>query len=122
MREHSDRARFLFAERLLLHRAEEQRDAGELRLVVLDADGEEAADQRAVRFVAHAIAHDRLGAVTAFEQERVGDAFEDAAHLGGVGGGAVEIEMVARRRREGDGVTSHALLRLEEELPDCRRR
>ena len=122
MRELSNRAGVLLAERLLLHRAEDQRDAGQLRLFVLDRDCEEAADQRSVRFVAHAIADDRLGSVAAFEQEGIRDAFQDAAHLGGVGGGAVEVEMVARGRRERDGVTGHALLRFEEELPDRRGR
>ena len=122
MREQTDGPRVVFAERLLLHRAEDQRDAGELRLVVLDRDGEEAADQRTVRFVAHAVADHRLGPVAAFEQEGIGDAFQNAAHLGGVAGGAVEVEMIARGRRERDGVTRHALLRLEEELSDRRGR
>ena len=122
MRELSNRAGVLLAERLLLHRAEDQRDAGQLRLFVLDRDREEAADQRSVRFVAHAIADDRLGSVAAFEQEGIRDAFQDAAHFGGVGSGAVEVEMVARGRRERDGVTGHALLRFEEELPDRRGR
>ena len=39
-----------------------------------------------------------------------------------LGTGAVEGEMVARGRRERDGVAGHALLRFEEELPDRRRR
>jgi len=40
------------------------------------------------------------------------------AHLRGIGGGALEFEMIARRRRERDRVARHALLRLEEKLPD----
>ena len=122
MRELSNRAGVLLAERLLLHRAEDQGDAGQLRLFVLDRYCEEAAHQRSVCLVAHAIADDRLGSVAAFEQEGIRDAFQDAADLGGVGGGAVEVEMVARRRRERDRVTGHAQLRFEEELPDRRGR
>ena len=57
------------------------------------ADCQEAADQRAVRFIADAVADTRLRAVAAFEQERVRDVFEDAAHLGGILAGAVEIEV-----------------------------
>jgi hypothetical protein len=122
VREHSERPRVLFAERLLLHRAKEQRYACELRLVVLDSDRQEAPEQRSVRFVAHAIADDRLGPVAAFEQEGIRHGFQHVAHVVRVGGGAVEIEMVARRRRERDRVTGHALLRFEEELSDRRGR
>ena len=122
VRELRDAAGVLLAERLLLHGAKDQGHADELALVVLHRCGQEAAEERTVGFVAHAVADDRLRSVAALDQEGVGDAFEHAAHFGGILGSAVEIEVVARRRRERNRVAGHALLRFEQELSNCRRR
>jgi len=118
----ADGARVFLAESRLLHRAEDQHYAGELRFLVLDPDRQEAAEQRAILLVAHAIADDRLGSVTALEQKGIRDVLQDLAHVGGIGSAAVEFEVVARGRCERDGVTRHALLRFEEKLPDRRGR
>ena len=63
-----------------------------------------------------------IPSVAALDQEGVRDVFEDVAHLGAIGAGAVEVEVIARRRREGKRVARHALLRFEQELPYRRRR